>query len=382
LPITRAGATSSNSLVLFGRRLLMKLFRRIEPGVNPDVEIGRYFTDAHPFGHTPKLAATLELVRDGQFPCTLAIVQQLVRHQGDGWEHAIAELGRYFRRASGQARGPDPLPADDRPLLELVDQDPPLIALEAIGSYLHAATVLGRRTAEMHLALAEEAEDPAFRPEPLSEQDLQLLLEDIHEQSEQAIAAIQTHLTRLPEETASAAESLLQQLPRVLERMHGQRPSCAGLTKIRCHGDYHLGQVLWADNDYVILDFEGEPTRTVEERRAKQSPLRDVAGMLRSYNYAAYAGLFAYAKSHPDDFRPLEPWAALWQRWISAAFLRSYFVTTGGDDRLRLKAAGVSPMLNLLLLDKALYELSYELNNRPDWVRIPLAGILQLITTL
>jgi maltose alpha-D-glucosyltransferase/alpha-amylase len=150
-------------------------------------------------------------------------------------------------------------------------------------------------------------------------------------------------------------------------------------TKIRIHGDYHLGQVLWVDNDFVILDFEGEPARTVEDRRQKASALRDVAGMLRSYHYAAYAGLFAFTRERPDDFARLEPWADLWHQWAAAAFLRGYRQAAGRARFVPGDPAAFAGLLDGFVLGKAFYELAYELNNRPDWVRIPLRGILALI---
>src|SRR5262249_41583476 len=147
----------------------------------------------------------------------------------------------------------------------------------------------------------------------------------------------------------------------------------------RVHGDYHLGQVLWVDNDFVILDFEGEPTRTVEERRARQSPLKDVAGMLRSFDYAAFAALFAFTQDRPDDFARLEPWARLWQQWASAACLHAYRARARGAAFLPERHEDFEELLDTFLLEKAFYELVYELNNRPDWVRIPLGGVLALL---
>jgi maltose alpha-D-glucosyltransferase/alpha-amylase len=379
LPVVRAGATSSNSLVLFGRRLLMKLFRRLEPGVNPDVEIGRYFTEKQAFRPTPQLAGTLEYHSAEQPPLTLAIVQSLVPNQGDGWEHVLHELSRYYERASGRMRGPDPPPRESRSVLELASVDPQPTALEVIGSYLYAAATLGHRTAEMHLALAASQSNEAFDPKPLDTADFRALADDIMHQGERALQAMESNLDRLGGETAAEADQFLKLAPERLDAFRRETPEVAAADKIRCHGDYHLGQVLRVENDYVILDFEGEPTRSVEDRRAKQSPLKDVAGMLRSYDYAAYAGLFAYAESHPDDFEALEPWARCWQQWVSAAFLKAYFATADGASFLPRDRAELSRVLDLCLLAKVLYELVYELNNRPDWVRIPLRGVLDLL---
>jgi maltose alpha-D-glucosyltransferase/alpha-amylase len=379
LPIVRAAATSSNSLVLFGRRLLMKVFRRLEPGINPDVEVGRYFTQSNAFKPTPRLAGTLEYDRGLAGTFTLAIFQAMVSNQGDGWEHAIDELGRYFQRAAGRMRGPDQIGPDPRSPLELVDADPPPVVLETIGGFLHAAEMLGQRTAEMHLALAANHDDAAFAPDPFLADDFAHLVTNILEQGRTALQLLTTQSERLPDDIAEEAQRVLQEAPRRLAEISLEAALGLDTKKIRCHGDYHLGQVLRVENDFVILDFEGEPTRSVDDRRAKQSPLKDIAGMLRSYSYAAYAGLFAFGKSHPHDVLLLEPWAEIWQQWVSAAFLRAYLRKSAGAPYLPPVRTELAALLNLFIFDKALYELAYEVNNRPDWVRIPLRGILPLL---
>jgi maltose alpha-D-glucosyltransferase/alpha-amylase len=380
LGVVRGPATSSNSLVLYGRRLLMKLFRRLEVGINPDFEIGRFLTEQEHFSRIPSVAGAIEYrPADGCGPITLAILQALVRNQGDGWSHAIDELGRYFDRASGRMHGPDPVRPDDRPVTELAGADPPLGALEVIGPWLHTAAILGRRTAEMHLALAADTHDPDFAPEPLTPNDLDELAKETTHQARKALTALSDNLDRLPEAVRASAQRLLEEAPAALERLARPPDVPAGTLKTRVHGDYHLGQVLWVDNDFIILDFEGEPTRPVAQRRGKTSPLKDVAGMLRSLDYAAYAGLFAFTQEQPDDFARLEPWAQLWQQWTSAAFLRAYLAKSGNAAFLPRPIEASAELLNTWLLDKAFYELAYELNNRPDWVRIPLRGVLGLL---
>ena len=172
---------------------------------------------------------------------------------------------------------------------------------------------------------------------------------------------------------------MLRDADRLRERLRPLVNLKAGVVKTRVHGDYHLGQVLRADDDYVILDFEGEPARSVEERREKQSPLKDVVGMLRSFDYAAYAALFEFTRSRPGDFDRLEPWARLWQSWTSAAFWREYRAVSGRATYLPDDPDSLALLLDAYTLDKILYELLYELNNRPDWVCIPLQGIESLI---
>jgi maltose alpha-D-glucosyltransferase / alpha-amylase len=379
LPVVHGPATSSNTLVFFGRRLLLKLFRRLEVGTNPDYEVGRFLTEESPFGRIPQVAGTLEYRRPDRGPVSLAVFQALVPNQGDGWQHAIGELGGYYERAAARMAGPDPVVPDPRPVPELIDAAPPPAALETIGSYLHAAATLGRRTAEMHVALANGRGNPAFAPEPLSATDLDALRGEIRKQAEGALMALQANLNRLPADVGESARTLLELGPAVVRDPLPAGVGVPAATRTRIHGDYHLGQVLWVDNDFVILDFEGEPTRTVEERREKFSPLRDVAGMLRSYHYAAYAGLFAFTNDRPDDFPRLETWADLWHQWAAAAFLRGYRQAAGRAHFVPKVPVEFAALLDGFMLCKAFYELAYELNNRPDWVRIPLRGILDLL---
>jgi maltose alpha-D-glucosyltransferase/alpha-amylase len=360
--------------------LLLKLFRRLEVGINPDFEIGRFLTEQQHFSRTPSVAGTFILESEERpGPITLGILQALVPNQGDGWEHAIDELKRYYHRASGRMFSPDPVLPDPRPLAELMHATPPLAVLETIGSYLRDGETLGKRTAQMHLALAGDPSAPDFAPEPLQEQDIAKLKAEIRAQAEHALSALQAGFDRLPQRIAEEARRLLARGPAALDQLTQQWGSVPQATKTRVHGDYHLGQVLWVDNDYVLLDFEGEPTRSVAERREKFSPLRDVAGMLRSYHYAAYAGLFAFTQDRPEDFPRLAPWAELWQQWVSAAFLAAYVQTAEGASFLPTEPRDFAFLLEGYMLAKALYELAYELNNRPDWVRIPLGGVLHLL---
>ncbi|MDQ3330183.1 MAG: putative maltokinase, partial [Planctomycetota bacterium] len=357
--------TSSNSLIFYGDRLLMKLFRRLEVGVNPDYEIGRFLTESSRFDRLPRVAGAIEYCQnEARCPMTLGIVQQLVPNQGDGWQHALGELSRYYEQAARKAEA------------STLD---PIIGKESVGEYSHAAKRLGQRTAEMHLALASETADPAFAKEPITAADVEAVRKEIIAQGRRAIRTLEENRDQLPAEVTTDADELLQAGPAAIERVVRQTSAVPAAVKTRVHGDYHLGQVLWVDGDYVILDFEGEPTRTIDERREMFSPLRDVAGMLRSYHYAAYAGLFAFTKTRPHEFERLLPWAELWQRTVSATFLAEYVKTAGDAAFLPKESDQFASLLDGFMLAKAFYELSYELNNRPDWVRIPLGGVKALL---
>ncbi len=379
VPPRRSSAEQSNTSVFFGDRLIMKLFRRVLHGPNPDVEIGRYLTENSAFGAVAPFGGSLEYDTAGKEPATVAMLQGLVENVGDGWQWTLDELGRFYEGRLAAQFPPDQLPRAGA----AIDAKSPAMeqTRDAAGFYLEAACTLGRRTAEMHLALAQPTDDAAFAPEPMTLDDLRALEEDLHAHGSRAFDTLRASLGRL--ETAS--ESTVEQAGLVLSRRRALLGAYGSLTRLgagamrtRVHGDYHLGQTLRSKGDFVLLDFEGEPARPLAERRAKQSPLKDVAGMLRSFSYAAGASLTAFTQRRPQDYDRLEPWARLWEAAVSAEFLESYRKTAADSPIVPRAEASFRQLLDVYLLDKALYELVYELNNRPAWVRIPLGGILQL----
>jgi maltose alpha-D-glucosyltransferase/alpha-amylase len=269
---------------------------------------------------------------------------------------------------------------------DMTAAEPPRQISDVMFGYLETAEKLGRRTAEVHLALASDSTNLAFAPEPFTPEDLKSVSMDATAEARKAFDVLEhackpgtAHALALADDVAVQARELWNQRDHLLERLRAAPSLDFTATKIRVHGDYHLGQVLWAEGDFYILDFEGEPARPIEQRRQKQSPLKDVAGMLRSFGYAAYASLFAHTASRPAEFERLEGWARLWQTWSSAAFLRAYLQTAGAAQFVPTVPSQRDVLLQLFVIDKALYELNYELNNRPDWVRIPLSGILEIL---
>ena len=381
LPARTGSAEQSNTSILFDDKLILKLFRRLQPGENPDTEIGRFLTEVAQFPRIPPFLGDIRLMttqtRDIAEPTTLAMLQGLVQNEGDGWLWFLEELSRYFESVFNC-----PIPADTGRAPSFSDDAPlPLpLAHEHAGFSLDAAALLGRRTAEMHLALATPTEDAAFIAESFSAVDLNADARRIDAQINSSLDALKRSLAQLTDLTADDAAHILTQRIDLFARAHAISagdPAAAG-QRIRIHGDYHLGQVLRAKNDYVILDFEGEPARSLAERRAKQSPLKDVAGMLRSFSYAAWAGLAAFAQRRPDDARSLEPWTRLWENAAAGQFLFAYRTAIAARPGLIPQPAVAQLLLNAYTLEKALYELLYELNNRPSWVRIPLSGILAL----
>jgi maltose alpha-D-glucosyltransferase/alpha-amylase len=228
------------------------------------------------------------------------------------------------------------------------------------------------------VALGSATTDEAFDPEPFTAKDSESLRKQLVENATRAFDALKDNLSRLPDEMVEPAGLVLSRRSFIFERLHLLTSSEFGGMRTRVHGDYHLGQVLRAKSDFVILDFEGEPARSLAERRAKQSPLKDVAGMLRSFSYAAFASLSRFTTRRPQDAEKLEPWTHLWEKAVVAEFLRAYRQAAAGSPILPAEPSEFQSLLQAFVLDKALYELVYELNNRPAWVRIPLSGIVSL----
>jgi trehalose synthase-fused probable maltokinase len=323
----------------------------------------------------------MEYEGPGDEPAHLAVAQQFVNSQADGWNHALAELDRFYEEV--QVLGPpspDAVPAGH--LFDLAASGSPRVMCDLAGGYLDSAQLLGRRTAELHLALSSETRADAFAPQPFTRDDLDASIADAIGQVRIAHELLQVRRGTIPADTATDAEAVLARAAAAMTaRHHAQQfhPVEIQAARVRVHGDYHLGQVLWAEGDFYLVDFEGEPARPLQERRQKESPLKDVAGMLRSYSYAAYAALFNLTMGRAQEFERLEPWARAWERWAGASFLSGYLAAAGPASFLPTDPVQRASLLDLLLVDKALYELNYELNNRPEWVRIPLRGLSDLL---
>jgi len=375
-------AEQSNTSVIYGDRLILKLFRRLDEGINPELEIGRFLTEKTTLAHVPPLAGFIEYRRGRQEPLTLAILQGLVPKEGDAWQYTLDELERYFERVLTGQPAAEEVAIPAKSLLDLAEEAPPRLATDLIGPYLESARLLGERTADLHVALASALDDPDFVPESLSPFYQRSLYQSMRSLTGQVFQLLRKRLPEIPEALRDDAEQLLGREEMILKRFQSilDRRSTAML--IRCHGDYHLGQLLYTGKDFVIIDFEGEPARPLSERRIKRCALRDVAGMLRSFHYAAYATLFNHRISvtvRPEDIAALEPWARFWYLWVSAAFLKAYLAGASLVPFLPQGRDELQVLLDAHLLEKAIYELGYELNNRPDWIRIPLRGILDLV---
>jgi maltose alpha-D-glucosyltransferase / alpha-amylase len=377
LPATVLRAEQSNTSVAYGDRLILKLFRRLAEGVNPDMEVGRFLTERTRFTHIAPLAGALELRRRKGEPVTVALLQGYVANATDAWEYTQDQIRHYYDRALAK-RGELRVVVPDRSLLELTTEDPPPLVAETLGAYIEFARLLGLRTAELHQALASHADDPAFAPEAFTTLYQRGLYQSWRNLTAGVLRVLNDRLSALPADVRDDAKRLAGMEKQLLNRFHAVLGQTIPAMRIRSHGDYHLGQVLWTGKDFVIIDFEGEPARPLSERRTKRAALRDVAGMLRSFDYAAQTVLRGGAV-RPQDRRALEPWSRFWTLWTSSAFLRAYLQQMEGSPLLPRPREQVARLLDVLLLEKIVYELGYELNNRPEWVQIPLRGILRTL---
>ena len=368
-------AEQSNNSVIFGERLMLKVFRRLEEGVNPELEVGRFLTEKTNFAQIAPLAGSLEYRRGKGEPVTISILQGYVPNQGDAWQYTLNTLAHFF--SGPEIAGLEP-PRTPRSVVEASRQDATDVATRTIGGYLESARLLGRRTAELHAALSSDPTDLAFAPERISPGDQRSIYQSLSGLSLRVTDLLRTQVSKLPAEAREEARKVLDLESRIAYILRSFLARRLNTTRIRVHGDYHLGQVLYTGHDFVIIDFEGEPTRTLYERRLKRLAMRDVAGMLRSFSYASQAALRSQEISGPK-LPSLQAWARFWVDSVSAVFLKSYLATAGSASWVPQNQEDLELQLTTMLLEKALYELRYELNLRPDWVRIPLRGILDLV---
>ncbi len=380
-------AEQSNSSISFPGRLIAKVLRRVEPGINPAVEMGRFLGERAHFEHTSLVGGSLDYRPEGigREPICLATLEEFVANEGDGWSQVVDGLAHSLEEvlaAGGRAEVRALPPASvlecaeyaarthegSRPVPEAVEL--------LVGPQLEWATLLGRRTAELHLALASEKDDPAFSPEPLTAVDRQAMSHGARSNAKRAFRLMGPLAAR-----SETVEEVLRRGDEVNTRLQSLVSQRIQVSKIRCHGDFHLGQVLWTGKDFVIVDFEGEPARSLGQRRLKRSAFVDVAGMIRSFHYASRAASLQVNRSHAASIEPeeLEPWLVLWYRTVAGTYLNVYLESAAGAAFLPDRREDLGALLDFLLLEKAIYELGYEANSRPDWIDIPAHGVLDLL---
>jgi maltose alpha-D-glucosyltransferase/alpha-amylase len=353
-PIRPSSAQGSNTAVVVGQQMFLKFYRRQNAGISPEIEIGRFLTEVAAFPHCVPVAGFVEHIDAEGTATALALLQGYVANQGDGWTYTVDYLQRFLENSLSA-----PVATD----------------AEHHGAYLALIATLGRRTAELHRALATPTADPAFAAEPLERHDLTACTRTVADEAIATLARLEALLANQSPAVQAAGATLLARRQELLDQIEAELPDQGASLKIRHHGDYHLGQVLLALNDFVIIDFEGEPNRPLAERRAKRSPLRDLAGMLRSFDYAARTALERAAGGSPKDSATLELAADTWRRATAEAFLESYAANVA-DSGLYGDWLAARRLLKLFVLEKACYELRYELDHRPDRAHLPILGLL------
>ncbi|MDB5219553.1 MAG: 1,4-alpha-glucan (glycogen) branching enzyme GH3-type [Myxococcaceae bacterium] len=363
----------TNTSVLFGESYVGKVVRKIDPGESPDLELGRFLTEVR-YPHTPALHGFIELRRGDSAPSTVGLLHAFVPNRGDAWTHVLEILDEWLTSASHRDKAPPRLPPGD--LVTRASAALPPEVANALGPYGPLAEKLGRRVGEMHVALASRPGDAVFALERLDRETREMQVEAARSDLKRALDGLGARGPAMSDPAREALAAIRAGVRRIDARLtQAARLREAGV-KMRVHGDLHLGQVLFTGDDFVLIDFEGEPARSLEERKAKRSPLVDVAGMLRSFHYASVSAL----RARPESARAaLAPWAAFWYRAVAASFLRGWLSAVEGTIVVPEEPASTRCLLDLYLFEKGIYEVGYEMNNRPDWVDIPLEGVREIL---
>jgi maltose alpha-D-glucosyltransferase/alpha-amylase len=368
---------SSNTVVVLGERLVVKLYRRIEEGVQPEVEMNRVLTAKTSFTQLPPLRGTLQYRSEKGELATLGIAQEFVSNQGDAWSLTLDALHRYFDQILANAGNPPALDGQ-RSAVELSDQDIPSTVRELLGSYLEMTRLIARRVGELHVALASVTDVPDFTPEPFTVQYQRSLYQSMRGRIRQTLTVLRPRLELWPEALREPARRLVaseDKLMRLAQRIL-DRPLDA--PRIRCHGHLHLGHLLYTGKDFLILDLEGEPDRSLAHRRRKRSPTRDLAGLHRSLQEAALAAL-RQGGVRAEDVPALDPWARFWQRWASVVFLKEYRAVPGTEKLLPRDSASLTLLLDFYRLGWNLSGLRHELGILTERAGMLLRNLLQMI---
>jgi maltose alpha-D-glucosyltransferase / alpha-amylase len=382
LPLSTRRSERDTAAIIYGEEFIYKTFRRLEDGTNPDLEIGRALTAAG-YANTAQVVGYVEYRRRGFPPATLGVLHKFIPNQGTAWQYTLDQLSAYFERVAALSREQPPLPP---PLAGPGDAQPADGWHELVGGYLDSVRTFARRTAELHQTLAAVA-NPAFAPEPFGK----LYQRSIYQSMRNMTGRLTQRLVRdrdaLPHDARALADKLVASQDDLLRRFRGVLNPNLGGSRVRGHGDYHLGQLLHTGKDFVVIDFEGDPERPVGERRLKRSPLRDVAAMVRSFDYAVQSVLYGLASSRgrspglirAEDLAVLTPWATAWYDRVAREFVTEYAVAMGSSELLPQSEEKLRNFLELLALEKALHEIDFDLTHRPAWVAIPLRGALRLL---
>jgi len=359
-----------NTTIFYGDRFALKFLRKIEEGPHPEQEIGAMLMQAG-FPNIAPLAGSLEYRNEDGEVMVAGLLHGFVRHGVEAWQYTLNHLGLFFEHAV--ARGASG-PPEEQPEAHL--------AQELIGAFLETVRLLGTRTAEMHVALASNPVDPVFAPEPYTDFYRHGLYHGMLARQTRCADLLRERFDQIPEIVRADAALVMERQAGIRARYRYLRDERISAARIRIHGDYHLGQILYTGKDVVIIDFEGDPARPLSERRIKRSPLQDVAGMLDSFYHACHGVLFGEAPGvipKPETLNALERWAKFWYRTVSAEYLGAYMSTPGIAPLVPANGDQIRVMLRIFLLDLALRKLSYELRHAPERIRVPSHAIVELL---
>lgn len=364
-------AEQSNTSIIYNDQYFFKFYRKIEKEINPDLEIVRFLSENTSFSHSPRYAGSIEYKDDQGKTIVFGLLQEKVENQGEAWGMATDSVGRFFERVIVKAKKEKLPKLVNKPSIKF--EEAPELIQEFIGRGFYERVVrLGQRTAEMHLALASDKSTPVFAPENFTTNYQRSLYSSFRKLVRDRFNLLESSLAKFDPETKELAMKVLEMEKNVLECFSDIYQIKISGVKTRIHGDYHLGQILFTGKDFVIIDFEGEPGFSFSERRLKKSPLKDVAGMMRSFHYAAFGKIQLNENYRDRDLDFLESWAEQWQHYVSRFYLGAYMERMGMGRELSEEN---DLLIRIFLIEKAIYELGYELNGRPDWVNIPLRGI-------
>lgn len=379
IPVPRtAEFEQTNSTILFGDQLLLKVYRQVEAGMNPELEMGEYFTSYAPEAPVPRVLGGVRYhTREADSEAIVALVQEYIQNQGTAWDVTLHRIGAYFDRVLSEADIEQPAPRQVTFSARL-EMEPQGWIADLIGPYFMEARQLGERTADVHLALGKPKGPPSFAPEPFTTMHQQSIYQWARTLLVRTLETLRKRQARLPEEVRASVAALLAreaEIERLLRRVTRTKIEAE---RIRCHGDLHLGQVLHTGDDFVLIDFEGEPARPLNERTYKRTPLRDVMGMIRSFNYATEAvlrgGLY-----REQDIDNLRPWARIWEDYVGTEYLRGYLERAADAPFIPQQTEHLDLLLSFYGIEKAIYEIGYEMNNRPEWLPIPILGLAGIL---
>lgn len=355
-----------------------KWYRKVEVGLNPELELVRFLSEQTDFSNSPQFVGGIEYKESSKASISLALLQNKVPNQGDAWVLTLDSLDQYYRRVLAKSENKHAPQKLKSTILKIEDVPATHRKLINVLTFSRIET-LGKRTAEMHLGLASTNQIEELKPVAFDQYYQRSLYAGHRKLVDDKFTLLEKLQAKLPKRVQGMAEEVLGLKPQILECFSEIYSHKIKAYKTRVHGDYHLGQVLFNGKDFIIIDFEGEPNATMSERRLKRTPFKDVAGMLRSYHYAAYGKILLNDnfKKYDRDF--VESWAELWYHYASTFFLKSYFDTVGDAIFVPPTEESRNLLLRTYLLEKAVYEMGYEMNSRPDWLVIPLTGILDIM---